>query len=259
MNNLQLISIECLEQYIEDQPISLSKHFNKIKILGAKFMNLDFYFSNSAVYSSMIEGNRIDLDSYLKYSYSGMNTSGKSFQEIEDLKKSYLFAKDKDLTLSYFLECHAILSHTMIEDNKYRGIIRDKDVFVFSNGQKIYTGTNKDNVKSEMELFFSDIQQLINVELSIEQIFYFASMMHLILVQIHPFADGNGRSARLLEKLFLAQKLGESAWYIQTEKMYQKRITSYHKNVHLGEDYSMIKYRYALPFLMMLPMALRVK
>jgi len=36
----------------------------------------------------MIEGNRIDFDSYLKYSYSGMNNKGKSFKEIEDLKKS---------------------------------------------------------------------------------------------------------------------------------------------------------------------------
>jgi Fic family protein len=259
MNNLQFVSTECIQQYIENQPISLLKHLNKIKVLGAKFMNLDFYFSNSAVYSSMIEGNRIDLDSYLKYSQSGMNTSGKSFHEIEDLKKAYLFAKVQELSLNHFLECHSILAQTMIEDNNYRGAIRDKDVFVFSNGQKIYTGTTKENVKEEMDHFFKDIQSLLTHELSMEQIFYFASMLHLILVQIHPFADGNGRSARLLEKWFLAQKLGESAWYIQSEKMYQKRITSYHKNVHIGEDYKTINYGYSLPFLMMLPMALRVK
>jgi Fic family protein len=259
MNNLQLISTECIQQYIDNQPISLLKHFTKIKGLGAKFMNLDFYFSNSAVYSSMIEGNRIDLDSYLKYSYSGMNTNGKSYKEIEDLKKAYLFAKLQTLNLERFMECHSILSQTIIEDENYRGQIRDKDVFVFSNGQKIYTGTNKESVKEEMDQFFNEIEILLSHELSIEQIFYFASMLHLILVQIHPFADGNGRSARLLEKWFLAQKLGESAWYIQSEKMYQKRIKSYHKNVHIGEDYTTIKYSYALPFLMMLPMALRVK
>ncbi|WP_220392957.1 Fic family protein [Chitinophaga lutea] len=34
-------------------------------------------------------------------------------------------------------------------------------------------------------------------------------MIHLVFVKIHPRADGNGRSARLLEKWFLAVKLGK--------------------------------------------------
>ena len=56
--------------------------------------------------------------------------------------------------------------------------------------------------------------------LTIEETFYFASMIHLMFVKIHPWNDGNGRSARLIEKWFLAQKLGEKAWYIQSEKNY---------------------------------------
>ncbi|MBL0098191.1 MAG: Fic family protein [Bacteroidetes bacterium] len=34
-------------------------------------------------------------------------------------------------------------------------------------------------------------------------------MIHLVFVKIHPLNDGNGRSARLIEKWFLAQKLGK--------------------------------------------------
>jgi len=258
MERLNYIISKYFDKYNDKQPITLIKHFNKIKTIGSNSENFNFYFSNSAVYSSMIEGNIIDFDSYMKYSYSGMNNRGKSFNEIEDLKTAYSFAKEHKLNLNNFLKCHKLLSNTIIEDKNYRGIIRNKEVYVFANGKKIYTGASKETVKSEMVKLFNDIEILISRELSINQVFYFASMLHLILVQIHPFADGNGRCSRLIEKWFLAEKLGVNAWFIQSERLYQKRILSYYKNVNLGDNYNNIDYDYSIPFLLMLPMALRL-
>lgn len=258
MERLKFIYPKYFDKYNDKQPITLIKHFNKVKAIGSNSENFNFYFSNSAVYSSMIEGNIIDFDSYMKYSSSGMNNTGKSFKKIEDLKKSYSFAKEHKLNLSNFLKCHKILSNTIVEDNKYKGVIRDKDVYVFSNGKKIFTGASKEIVKGEMSKLFDDIEILISRELTINQVFYFASMLHLILDQIHPFADGNGRCSRLIEKWFLSEKLGVNAWFIQSEKLYQKRIVSYYKNVHLGDNYTNINYDYSIPFLLMLPMALRL-
>ena len=119
-------------------------------------------------------------------------------------------------------------------------------------------GADKSIVKAEMKQLFNDINLLIKRDLTINQVFYFASMIHLIFVQIHPFADGNGRSARLIEKWFLSQKLGINAWFIQSERLYHKRLTSYYKNVHLGDQYDKVNYDYSIPFLLMLPMALRL-
>jgi Fic family protein len=48
--------------------------------------------------------------------------------------------------------------------------------------------------------------------LSAEEVFYFASFIHLRFVHIHPFRDGNGRAARLIEKWFIAEKLGKQFW-----------------------------------------------
>ncbi len=259
MERLKFIISKYIDKYIEKQPLTLLKHFNKIKTIGCNFENFNFYISNSAVYSSMIEGNNIDFDSYLKYSTSGMNNNGKSFKEIEDLKSAYNFARENKLTLSNFLKAHKILSKTIVTDSKYRGIIRDKEVYVFSGGKKIYTGAAKEILNDELDKLFEDIKILIIKDLTISEVFYFASMAHLILVQIHPFADGNGRSARLIEKWFLSQKLGVNAWFIQSERLYQKRIKSYYQNVHLGDNYQSIDYDYSLPFLLMLPMSLRLK
>ncbi len=256
---MKLIQSTYFDFYKKKQPITILKHFNKIKNILESTENFNFYISSSAVYSSQIEGNIIDFDSYLKYSNSGMNTKGKSFKEIEDLKSAYKFCKSHKLTLNNFLKSHSILSATLISDKKYRGKIRDKNVFIYKEAVKIYTGASASIVNSEMEIFFNEIKTLLKKDLTITEVFYYASMIHLVFVQIHPFADGNGRASRLIEKWFLAKKLGVNAWFIQSEKLYQKRILSYYKNVNLGDDYKTIDYDYSIPFLLMLPMALRLK
>lgn len=84
--------------------------------------------------------------------------------------------------------------------------------------------------------------------------FFYASMIHLVFVKIHPWNDGNGRSARLTEKWFLAEKLGEKAWFVQSEKMYYQQHQTYYKNTRaLGLEYEDPDYSKALPFLFMLP------
>ena len=254
-----LIKSTYLDFYKKKQPITLVKHFNNLKELTFNKETFGYSASMASVFSSMIEGNIIDFDTYLKYSASGMNTKSKSFKEIEDLIKAYEFANKSKLTISNFLKAHSILSKTLISEAKYCGKIRDKAVYIFGGGVKVYTGASPAIVQEETSKLFNDIEILLTREMSIAEIFYFASMIHLVLAKIHPFADGNGRSARLLEKWFLAQKLGVKAWFIQSERLYQTRIKSYYKNIDIGVDYTTNNYDLSIPFLLMLPMALTMK
>ena len=257
MTRLKLLRPLFFDDYLKNQKITLVKHFNKIKKNQAAF---EYAIESSAVYSSMIEGNLIDFDTYLKYAYSGMNNKSKSFKEIEDLKQAYVFAKSNPITFENFLKSHKIITKTVLEDNKeYVGVIRDKEVYIFSNGVKLYTGTSPNNVLSETQKLISDINILVERDLTISEIFYYAAFIHLMLAKIHPFADGNGRAARLLEKWFLAKKLGEKAWDIQSEKMYQKNLKKYYTRIHLGETYETLNYNLLVSFLLMLPISLRIK
>jgi Fic family protein len=115
-------------------------------------------------------------------------------------------------------------------------------------------------VKREFECFWNELSELINATLSDEEVFYYAALIHLVFVKIHPFNDGNGRTARLLEKWFLAIKLGEKAWYIGSEYYYYQNLQAYYNNLaRIGLFYDELKYEKGLPFLLMLPNALITK
>jgi Fic family protein len=97
-------------------------------------------------------------------------------------------------------------------------------VMEHKTGKIQYEATPQIILKKEYMNFWKEVAALIKQDLTIEQVFYYAAIIHLVFVNIHPFNDGNGRSARLLEKWFLAEKLGERAWYLQTEKYYYKNV-----------------------------------
>jgi hypothetical protein len=70
--------------------------------------------------------------------------------------------------------------------------------------------------------------------------------------KIHPFQDGNGRTARLLENWFLLQKIDQNAIEVQLEKNYYKNIKDYYLNIRiLGLEYHELDYKKSLDFLLM--------
>jgi Fic family protein len=89
-------------------------------------------------------------------------------------------------------------------------------------------------------------------KLTNEEVFYFASLIHLKFVHIHPFADWNGRAGRLLEKWFLTAKLWEDFWKFESEKFYKENRSKYYKNINLWVNYYEIDYNKSLDFLLML-------
>ncbi|HRO75671.1 MAG TPA: Fic family protein [Crocinitomicaceae bacterium] len=260
MKKLNFISTELLEYYKQNQPLTLLKHFNKLKNVSQQVAGLNFYITISAVYSSQIEGSKLLVSDYMKINHSGMNVTNKDYVHVQDLITAYDYARKHVLNLDNLLKTHVFSTTNLIAEEKYRGQFRDKEVGIYDQqGQLVFQGCKAINVETEMNKLFADIKILRESDLTYDEIFYFASMLHLCFVAIHPFADGNGRTARLLEKWFLADKLGTDAWKIQSERLYQERITSYYSNLNLGKVYETVNYNASFPFLKMLPMALRLK
>ena len=138
--------------------------------------------------------------------------------------------------------------------SQHQGKFRKTNMFVSTPEGKIeYIAAIPGELESEMEKLLMDIDLLLTSELKIVEVFFFASLIHLIFVKIHPFNDGNGRTGRLLEKWFLGLKLGAKGWFIQSEKQYYQQHQTYYNNLRaLGLEYPSLDYNKALPFLLML-------
>ncbi len=83
-----------------------------------------------------------------------------------------------------------------------------------------------------MKQLFSDISKLINETLTTPEVFYFASLLHLMFVHIHPFRDGNGRAVRLVEKWFITEKPGKEYWHCLNRNIHHAKKTSTLQSVY---------------------------
>ena len=254
---LQIIAMDLLGTYLKQVPKTLQASFDALEDAEISTDTFSFYTSVSSVFSCKIEGEDIELDSYIKHKKFGIEFLPDYTKKIDDLYNAYTFAKNNELNQKNISEAHKLLSKHIVAKN-WQGKFRIHNMYVStSDGRIEYVAASTYEVEYEMKKFYSDIAILLKTKLSIEEVFYFASLIHLIFVKIHPWNDGNGRTARLIEKWFLAQKLGDKAWFIQSEKMYYNQHNAYYKNIRLlGLEYTALDYSQALSFILMLPTSL---
>lgn len=251
--------------------ITEKKYFDTYKdLIGHEISKLikDFDFSenrgefeyltkSSAVYSSNIEGNSIDLNSYMNYEMNKDKFKvGKEIEEIEDLIEAYGFAQSNKLNEKNLLNCHKIFSDTLLIRSK-RGKYRIEPVGVFGKSGLAYMAVEPEFIEKEMKEFFLDINELISSDLNEIEVFYYASLIHLRFAHIHPFRDGNGRAARLIEKWFVAEKLGRDFWKMPSEEFYKKNQAKYYETIKLGVNFYELNYDKCIAFLEMLPKCLK--
>lgn len=227
----------------------------KIKAKKTESLPVDyfqFYNSVSSVYSSKIEGENIDFDSFYKYKFLNVPYNTDYTKKPEDLFRAYEFIQTHRLSSENLYKAHEMLSEHLLPKNQ-QGKTRNNPMFVINEQDRIeYVACEPRKVEEEMKVLLGQIKKLLNEDLSDLEVFFYAAQIHLVFVKIHPFQDGNGRMARLLEKWFLLEKLGQDAVAVELEKNYFIHRKDYYDNLRrLGLEYEALDFSKALPFLLM--------
>lgn len=256
----QILPTDLLADYCNTVSEATLKRYEYLHESELSINTFSFYTSVAAVFSSKIEGENIELDSYVKHKRFGIAFLPDYTQKIDDLYNAYQYAKTNPCNANNIYEAHRIITKHILPKHR-RGKLRTTNMYVTTPDGKIeYVAASPYQVSTELDKYDTDLETLLQADLSLQEVFFFASLLHLVFVKIHPFDDGNGRTARLIEKWFLAQKLGDQAWLIESEKnYYQQHATYYHNLRRLGLEYDTLDYTQALPFLQLLPQALGSK
>lgn len=257
---LQILKTNLLKPFEKQVKASVKKCFHQLTEKDFSIQDFKNYMVAGAVASSQIEGSTLDLNSF--YQSKENNTNKKEVKEIEDLLKAYQYAKRYSLSQKGLLKCHEILAasfKSIIKNQK--GKYRKTQVGIRSWQGLVYLAIEPENVPAAMDKLFADIEALLSQNLSLKQTLYYSAYIHFMFAKIHPFADGNGRVARLLEKWFLAESLGTAVWGIPTEKYYYDNRQAYYNGLNVGVNYyeTLERLDKILPFLTLLPQAVCYK
>ncbi len=168
--------------------------------------NLDEWFRIELTYTSnAIEGNTLTRQETALVVEEGITVQGKSVQEhleainhakaFDFIQKELIQKRRVDITQQDILDIHRVILHKIDDTNagRYRSVpVR------LRGSQTILPNPLK--VPALMDEFFRWLQGE-----STDHPVKIAADAHYKLVTIHPFVDGNGRTARLLMNLLLMQ------------------------------------------------------
>ena len=168
--------------------------------------NLKSYFDIELTYNSnAIEGNTLTYNETKIVLNEGLTIGGKRLNEhleVINHKEAIDFIEDildkKEITQKDIKDIHYLILKSI--DNKNAGRYRDIEVGVRKSDGTIHKFCHPIEVSYEMEKFVDSINS------HNENVVMLSALAHLKFVSIHPFSDGNGRTARLLMNLILLQK-----------------------------------------------------
>ncbi len=252
--NFSFLDFYCFNEFCDKNSSIIEKWLSVDPVTAS--VDLSYSVDSSAVFSSNIEGNNIDLNSYMNQKMvKSKFKNTKDLAEIDNLVKAYNFAQEKPLTEENFLEVHRILAKSILIKSKL-GLYRDDRMGVFSTSGLVYVAVEPEKLPEAMKLFWKEFDEISSRNLTDNETFYFASFFHLRLAQLHPFFDGNGRIARLVEKWFLSMKFGKKAWVIPSERYYKENRAEYYEKINLGVNFYELDFSKAIDFLNLLPQSL---
>jgi len=216
------------------------KHLaGNIQIKGKSINLQDSYIVSSlmeeAIASSQLEGaatTRKVAKAMLREKRRPRNKSEKMISNNYETMRYISENKDKKLTPSFIIEIQNIVTKGTLDDPEDEGKFRDNDDITVGNDDVIaHIPPKYKNITSMMEEFCNFANN--SSEEFVHPIIK-GTILHFLIGYIHPFNDGNGRTAR---SIFYWYMLSQGYWLFEYMAV-SKRILRSKKNYDLSYLYT---------------------
>lgn len=191
--------------------------------------------------STAIEGNRLN-EFEVKKVLAGkkVSASARDIYEVKNYKKAIDYISKKKpsvITENDILNIHKYTTQKVSPETK-SGRYRKEPVYVVKrtaiSTEVVYTCPDYKKVPVLVSNLCAWIYKARKEKLSPILI---AGIAHAELAAIHPFTDGNGRTARLLATLILYRANYDFRKLFALDNYYNKNRPEYYKAIHLGKNY----------------------
>lgn len=192
--------------------------------------------------STSIEGNPLDINQVRAVISSDRILTKQEYAEIEvyNYKQALDYINRRrsggDITLDDILKLHQIITDRLLDSTR-SGKIRRRPVYI-EDGQHqiIYTAVDAPRVKNELIgllNWIKDNQFVLHPVI-------IGAVIHFHLAAIHPFSDGNGRTARAATALYLALAHYDNDGTLTLDTYYASDRPSYYAILRRlnGENYA---------------------
>lgn len=228
------ITNELLNVLAQIDPIRLQ--VDMARILPTREAEMRHRATVEATHSSTsIEGNPLNLhqvENVLaqktlltrhQYYVTEVKNYKKALDLIDQREKSKNPLTEKDI-----LAIHKTLTKGLLDSGR-SGVWRKNPVYIENQlGEKLYDAVKASQVSTEIANLLSWINEK---SYGIHPVIA-AAIVHIQFVSIHPFADGNGRTARILTMLYLGLRDYDFRKALVLDSYYSSDKASYYKALH---------------------------
>ena len=239
LNNKHTISLEYgvndfLQQKLHYLDFNFGAGLQKEQLLSD--LDKHQYLSNALmeefIFSSMIEGattTRVKAKDMLR---KGKKPNNKSEQMILNNYKTIQYIsenKNEEITIHKLFEIHKLVTENTLEEENC-GVFRNtNDVLVMNQitGEIVHTPPSFKELEELMQSFCDFFNN--NPKEEFIHPIVKASILHFLIGYIHPFVDGNGRTARALFYWYLLKNGYWLTEYLSISRVILKTKTQYEK------------------------------
>lgn len=192
--------------------------------------------------STSIEGNPLDINQVRAIISSDRILTKQEYAEIEvyNYKQALDYIDRRrsggDITLDDILKLHQIITDRLLDSTR-SGKIRRRLVYIEDEQhQIIYTAVDAPRVKNEL----IDLLNWVKDNQFVLHPIIIGAIIHFHLAAIHPFSDGNGRTARAATALYLALAHYDNDGTLALDTYYASDRPSYYAILRRlnGENYA---------------------